>query len=66
MLAKGIERTGTAVHRCIDIKRNLGVAAGGLAEAANILGVIVGHEDLVGIDVIAEDLSPGGLVAGAR
>ena len=48
----------TTVHRCIYIEWHLGVFSGGLAESAYILGIVVGHENLVGIDVVAEDLLP--------
>ena len=48
----------TAVHSSINVKRHLSVATCCLAEPSYILGVVISHENLVGVNIIAKDFCP--------
>ena len=47
-----------AVHGCIHVKRYLGMSPSRLAESAHIFSIMVRHEYLVRIDIIAENVFP--------
>ena len=50
--------SSSAVHGGIHIERHVIDAAGGLCQMLHILGIVIGHEFLVGVFVGAEDVSP--------
>ena len=46
------------VHGGIDVEGHLGVLPGCLAQPSYVLGIVVGHENLVCIDVVAKHFRP--------